>query len=236
MHTISYSSPNFDERLHQPDMIIIHYTDMMSAQESLERLIDPSYKVSAHYLIDEDGTIYQLVAEKNRAWHAGLSYWKGRENINHHSIGIELQNKGHSNGGPEPFPDDQMKALVQLIHNIRTRWIIPNNFILAHSDIAPARKVDPGAGFDWKRLAREGIGIYPNNDQSIMNLEYPIIEMQQILREIGYECHLNNIFDKVTMQIVEAFQRHWAPYELGKGLTPFTQNQILEIKKLSTFQ
>lgn len=166
MDIIDSPSPNVNDRRlpegqNAPDMLILHYTDTKSAFEALSILQNPENEVSAHYLIDEDGTIYQLVDEDKRAWHAGKSYWDGKTDINSHSIGIEIQNPGHSNGY-RAFPSEQMEAVVHLCKEIMARHDIPAANVLAHSDIAPGRKRDPGELFDWEFLAQKNIGIWPD--------------------------------------------------------------------------
>lgn len=152
-----FPSPNHGERrLGPPDMIIIHYTGMETCTAARARLCEPAAEVSAHYLIDLDGTVEQLVAEDRRAWHAGVSEWGGETDINSRSIGIELANRGH---GPDyhPFPELQMAALEALIRGIRNRWGVPLANIVGHEDIAPGRKIDPGPKFDWARLSRQNL-------------------------------------------------------------------------------
>lgn len=232
MHIIDYPSPNYDDRHNILDMIILHYTDMLSGPESLERMCDPKAKVSAHYMIEEDGRIFSLVPENKRAWHAGISYWKGRANVNANSIGIELQNPGHSHGY-RPFPKVQMEAVLNLIKNIRTRWEIPNYYILAHSDIAPDRKIDPGHLFDWGLLASHKIGIWPTKASieacnSLLHIE----EAQQCLEAIGYRCPPTGHLDAYTTQAIEAFQRHFCPQELRKGLSPYTMQVMQAVAEL----
>ncbi|MBL1148162.1 MAG: N-acetylmuramoyl-L-alanine amidase [Pseudomonadota bacterium] len=166
MDIIDSPSPNANSRnlpdgQNAPDMLILHYTDTKSAFEALSILQNPETEVSAHYLVDEDGTIYQLVEEEKRAWHAGKSYWDGKTDINSHSIGIEIQNPGHSNGYRE-FPAEQMEAVTALCQEIMVRHDIPAANVLAHSDIAPGRKRDPGELFDWEFLAKRNIGIWPD--------------------------------------------------------------------------
>ena len=153
MQIVDRPSPNFGQRKNgaTPDMIILHYTGMETAEAALDRLCDPGPEVSAHYLICERGLIYRLVAETARAWHAGQSYWQGDRDINSRSIGIELANPGPLEGYP-PFPAAQMTALEDLIAEIRTRWPVEGR-VLGHSDVAPGRKVDPGPKFDWRRVA-----------------------------------------------------------------------------------
>ena len=162
MNIIHTPSPNFNERPSGIDAIIIHYTDMISAEDALAWLTNPASKVSAHYLIAEGGQIYQIVDEKQRAWHAGESYWQGLTNLNDCSIGIELANLGHSHGY-QPFPNAQIASLIELCLEIKARWDIPASRILGHSDIAPQRKQDPGHLFPWERLAAEGLGMWPGH-------------------------------------------------------------------------
>jgi N-acetylmuramoyl-L-alanine amidase len=146
-------SPNWNERALPVSMVVLHYTGMRSTDEALERLCDPEAEVSAHYLIDEDGTVTALVSEEKRAWHAGRAYWRGITDINSASIGIELVNPGHE-WGYRPFPEAQMEALLPLLANIVDRHDIPPGNVVGHSDVSPARKQDPGELFDWERLAR----------------------------------------------------------------------------------
>ena len=146
-------SPNWDERALPVSMVVLHYTGMPTAEEALARLCDPAAKVSAHYMIDEDGTVTALVPEAKRAWHAGSAYWRGITDVNSASIGIELVNPGHD-WGYRPFPDAQMEALLPLLADIVDRHDISPTNVVGHSDVAPARKQDPGELFDWQRLAR----------------------------------------------------------------------------------
>lgn len=145
-------SPNWDERALPVSMVVLHYTGMRTGGEALERLVDPAAKVSAHYFIEEDGTVTRLVPEEKRAWHAGKSYWRGITDVNSASVGIELVNPGHE-WGYRPFPEAQMDALVPLLADIVKRHDIPRANVVGHSDVAPARKDDPGELFDWERLA-----------------------------------------------------------------------------------
>ena len=172
---------------------------MQSAGASLERLCDPEAKVSAHYLIDEDGTVYGLVDEARRAWHAGVSYWEGATDINARSIGIELQNPGHE-FGYRPFPEAQMVSLMDLCHGILTRHPIPPDRVLAHSDVAPQRKEDPGELFNWKRLAEAGIGRLPNT--AVTAADPDDQEARTRLTGIGYDP------EAPLDAVITAFQRH----------------------------
>jgi N-acetylmuramoyl-L-alanine amidase len=158
-------SPNHGGRGEPPNlrpvnMLVLHYTGMQSAAAALDRLCDPEAQVSAHYLVEEDGALWRLVPEERRAFHAGISCWQGEENLNFVSIGVEIVNPGHE-FGYRPFPDPQMAALELLCRDILGRHRIPPDRIVGHSDIAPERKADPGELFDWPRLARAGIGLWP---------------------------------------------------------------------------
>ena len=166
MNIISHPSPNFNDRPNESviDTVVIHYTDMEDSRVSLERLCDPKAEVSSHYLIDEDGTIYQLVADEKRAWHAGVSHWNGKDNVNNFSIGIELQNHGHNyfllHGHWPPYPLVQLESLVALLKDLSKRY--PIRHITGHSDVSPNRKPepkrDPGPHFDWNWLEGNGFG------------------------------------------------------------------------------
>lgn len=165
---IARPSPNFDARdgVVGPDMVILHYTGMQSRDAALERLCDPvpqggGGRVSAHYTIDTDGTIYAHVKPEMRAWHAGVSYWAGREGLNLYSIGIELVNPGHE-WGYVPFPEEQIARLVHLLRSLMVHFSVPKAFVLGHQDIAPTRKRDPGALFPWEWLAWEGLALWPS--------------------------------------------------------------------------
>ncbi len=204
MKLVQHPSPNFDPRPKPIDTIIIHYTDMLTAKAALDRLSDPETIVSAHYLIAENGDIYQLVADENRARHAGVSSWRDVQGLNDNSIGIELANLGHTNGYV-PFPDTQMKSLIDLCHLLMTKHKI--RYVLGHSDIAPTRKMDPGELFDWKLLADHGIGIWPT-EKDFSNKEMPSAEKAiELLKEIGYGFDPNN--PEEVHAVFLAFQRHF---------------------------
>ena len=193
-------SPNHDTRGGVPiDMLVLHYTGMQSAQAALERLTDPAAKVSAHYTIDEDGTVYAHVPEALRAWHAGLSFWAGRRNVNACSIGIELVNPGHE-FGYRGFPEAQIGALIELSHGILDRHAIPASRVLGHSDVAPSRKEDPGELFPFEKLAKAGIGLWPMARQTDLSAEGLI--------RYGYDPEVAE--DKRIL----AFQRHFRPARL----------------------
>lgn len=216
MRVIDRPSPNHDARPQgQPvDILLLHYTDMVSAQAALSRLTNADAKVSAHYCIDEDGTVYQLVPEERRAWHAGISFWAGARDINARSIGIELVNPGHS-CGYRPFPEAQMRALEELARGILARHPVPAHRVLGHSDVAPARKIDPGELFDWRRLARAGIGLWPEPtsipDPGPADSPLAVSDMQSKLGRFGYGVAVTGILDQATGQALTAFQRHFRP-------------------------
>jgi N-acetylmuramoyl-L-alanine amidase len=216
MRIIERPSPNHDARPPGTpiDILLLHYTDMTSAEAALERLTDGAARVSAHYCIDEDGTVYRLVPEKRRAWHAGASCWAGARDINGRSIGIELVNPGHS-CGYRPFPEAQMRALETLAKAIVGRHRIPSHRVLGHSDVAPARKIDPGELFDWRRLARAGIGIWPEPnsfpDPGPALTPAAIADVQSKLWRFGYDVAVTGILDQSTRQALSALQRHFRP-------------------------
>ena len=216
MSLISAPSPNFDQRSGPPDMVVLHYTGMQTGAEALERLCDPEAKVSAHYLIEEDGRVYELVPEERRAWHAGVSFWKGERDVNAVSIGIELVNPGHDLGYAD-FPEMQVEALIGLLDAVRGRWTIPNGRILGHSDVAPDRKVDPGEKFPWKRLAQDGHGLWvepdaaPGAPLALGDQGTGVFALQAGLTRLGYDSAPSGRFDAHTETIVTAFQRHWRP-------------------------
>jgi len=206
---IRRGSPNSDARPEgvSVDTLILHYTGMPTAAAALERLCDPEAEVSAHYLIDEDGTLTALVPEERRAWHAGVSSWRGASHINQRSIGIELVNPGHE-WGYRPFTGAQYTALIDLCRAILERWPIPPQRVLAHSDVAPERKQDPGELFDWRRLAAAGVGVWPADGPGAGR---PIGQLQQELAAVGYAVPGHGRLDQPTRLVIAAFQRHFRP-------------------------
>ncbi|MEL6826698.1 MAG: N-acetylmuramoyl-L-alanine amidase [Pseudomonadota bacterium] len=228
-------SPNFNDRKHPVDMLVFHYTGMETGQQALDRMCDPAAEVSAHYMIWEDGRVVQLVGEDKRAWHAGVSSWQGNQDLNSRSIGIEIVNGGHdwplAGDVLPPYPTEQIDALIELSKGILERWDIPFNRIVGHSDIAPARKDDPGEHFPWDRLARAGIGKWPlsisdnpaepSTDASTNGPHLigrglgpgddkkAVERMQTMLAEIGYALDPSGIYDSATESVVRAFQRRW---------------------------
>jgi N-acetylmuramoyl-L-alanine amidase len=216
MKVVERPSPNHDARPdgQTVDILLLHYTDMASAEAALVRMTDPTSRVSAHYCIDEDGTVFRLVAEERRAWHAGVSFWAGARDINARSIGIELVNPGHT-CGYRPFPEAQMQALEELARGILARHPIPAHRVLGHSDVAPARKIDPGELFDWRRLACAGIGLWPEPldmpDLGPADSPLTVGDLQSKLARFGYGVAVTGILDQATQQALSAFQRHFRP-------------------------
>ncbi len=215
-----HPSPNINERRDnlKPETLILHYTGLPTAERSIEVLADPVCQVSCHYVIDESGTITQMVPEAMRAWHAGVSYWKGITDINSWSIGIEIQNPGHELGYPD-FPDDQMASVIALSKDIIERNKISGEHVLAHSDIAPLRKIDPGEKFPWSQLAANGVGHWiepspiepeigePGQDPIKASVE----SFQARLKHYGYGCPQTGKLDRETQKFIAAFQRHFRP-------------------------
>lgn len=220
MKIVERPSPNHDTRSGQTiDILLLHYTGMRSGEEALERLCDPNAepgRVSAHYCIDEDGTIYRLVPEDERAWHAGVSSWAGDGNINARSIGIELVNPGHE-FGYRPFPEAQMTSLIDVSQDILGRHAIPARRVLGHSDVAPQRKEDPGELFDWQRLAAAGIGVWPEIGEMPSKVDQPcdIAQLQTMLQEYGYQTPRDGALDHDSRCVIRAFQRHFLPKRLS---------------------
>jgi N-acetylmuramoyl-L-alanine amidase len=201
MKILKAASPHFNERTLLLDSILIHYTDMSDAEETLAWLCHLQSQVSAHYLVDEKGKIFHLVPEEKRAWHAGESYWQGCTDLNSCSIGIELANSGHSHGY-QPFPETQVEALMRLCQDLKARWGIPSSRILGHSDVAPRRKQDPGHLFPWETLAREGLGLWPSG-----NTPHQESDVREALTTIGYET--------ISLShTLLAFQRHFQPHKV----------------------
>ena len=213
-------SPNHSERKDgaAPDMIVLHYTGMRDNEAAIRQLCTPLAEVSAHYVVLQDGYIVQLVAEARRAWHAGVSSWAGRADVNSCSIGIEIANPGHDHGYPD-FPKRQVAAVTALCRSIFTRHQIPADRVVAHSDVAPSRKQDPGEKFPWKVLADSGIGLWvkpaPMTQAGpifVLGESDPAIEeTQRLLARYGYGVTPTGYLDGTTRDAVAAFQRHFRP-------------------------
>ncbi len=199
---IDTPSPNFDERSQPVSILVLHYTGMPDAPSAINWLANPESKVSAHYVVTEDGQVIRMVDEAKRAWHAGRSRWRGVEDINSASIGIEIVNPGHE-WGYRPFPETQMSALIPLINDIVTRHRITRGNIVGHSDIAPARKQDPGELFPWDQLARLRLAL-PRPTKHLMDPHWTDGGFMLALERFGYD-----ITDPVAA--VVAFQRRFRP-------------------------
>lgn len=214
---VDLPSPNHDARPDDVpvDMLILHYTGMKSAQDAIDRLRDPAAKVSSHYIVDEDGSVLRLVPEDRRAWHAGVSHWRGHTALNGRSIGIEVVNPGHE-WGYRDFPILQLAALCDLCLTILARHPIPARNVIAHSDVAPERKEDPGERFDWQGLAENGVGLWPSGAPDIGNLgairdSIRLRPVRAALTEIGYRVMPEGGLDPALSSVLRAFQRHWRP-------------------------
>ncbi len=198
-------SPNFGERQLPISMVVLHYTEMADAEVALQRMCDPESEVSAHYLISEAGEVTRLVPEEKRAWHAGASYWRGHKDVNSASIGIELDHPGHALGY-RPFADAQIDALVPLLARIVKTYDIPRANVIGHSDVAPARKTDPGELFPWDRLAEYGLAL-PNPNISMGDPFDNDGAFYLALERWGYDITDGH-------KAVEAFQRRWRPHRI----------------------
>jgi N-acetylmuramoyl-L-alanine amidase len=222
-------SPNHGARQGILDMIVLHYTGMIDNRAAIAQLCDPASEVSAHYVVMPDGYIIQLVAEARRAWHAGVSSWAGETDINSCSIGIEIANPGHDHGYPD-FPRRQIAALTALCRSILTRHLIAPDRVLGHSDVAPARKRDPGEKFPWKLLADSGIGLWVKPaaiEQAgplfVLGESNPgISEAQQLLARYGYGITVTGHIDDTTRDVVAAFQRHFRPERIDGAIDAST--------------
>ena len=215
-------SPNQDARpTGTPiDTLVLHYTGMRSASEAIGRLRDSAARVSSHYVVEEDGLVWRLVTEDRRAWHTGVSFWRGHHTLNHRSVGIEIVNPGHE-WGYRPFPALQMAAVCDLCLGILARHPIPPRNVVAHSDIAPERKEDPGELFDWRGLAQNGVGLWPRDQAAPVALQ----AVGQTLSSIGYPV------DDLPAT-VRAFQRRWRPAELSGVADNETRAMIASVADL----
>ncbi len=213
---IAHPSPNCGDRPgdargdRKVDILVLHYTGMQSGAAALDRLCDPAASVSSHYLVEEDGTIFQLVDEDKRAWHAGRGQWQECEDVNSGSIGIEIVNPGHE-FGYRAFPDIQIDAVITLCRDILTRHDIRSDRIIAHSDMAPDRKEDPGELFPWDRLAANGIGLWTSAEPTKDDNACTETEFDAMLDRLGYGPN-----DTLKRRI--AFQRHWRPSDISGKL------------------
>nr|WP_298215759.1 N-acetylmuramoyl-L-alanine amidase [Acidocella sp.] len=217
MTLIREASPNWDERREPVSCLVLHYTGMPTARAAIELLKSPGAKVSAHYVVDEDGAVFSLVPEEKRAWHAGVSYWRGRRMLNDASIGVEIVNPGHE-WGYRPFPPAQMRAVLALSQDILARHAIAARDVVAHSDIAPDRKQDPGELFDWPWLAAEGVGIWTEAAAAPG-------DWRADLAAIGYDTALPE------PDVIRAFQRHFLPRHLTGAIDPLTAARAAAVRR-----
>ena len=231
-------SPNHGERTGglRPDMILLHYTGMIDAAVALDRLCAPGSEVSAHYLVLEDGRIIQMVQESRRAWHAGVSSWAGQSDINSCSIGIEIANPGHGFGYPD-FPKRQIAAVTALCRGIQTRNTIPPARVLAHSDVAPSRKQDPGEKFPWRTLWDSGVGHWVKPTPiteggavlALGDRGDAVTSIQDLLGKYGYDITITGTYDSTTHDAVKAFQRHFRPERVDGIVDESTRLTLQEL-------
>ena len=219
MTEISAPSPNHDERAAPIELIVLHYTGMRTGDEALARMRDPAAKVSAHVMVETDGRVFRMVPDERRAWHAGAAEWRGRADVNARSLGIEIVNPGHE-WGYTAFPDAQVEAVIGLVADARGRHGIPPEGVIGHADVAPHRKEDPGEKFPWNRLAKAGHAL-PPWDGTVPDDVPDGFGALRLLQRIGYPVATYG-----NAACAVAFQRRFAPGELGQGLSPATRAAI----------
>jgi N-acetylmuramoyl-L-alanine amidase len=229
MRLVPCPSPNFNQR--RPgaaiDIVLLHYTGMATAAAALARLTDPAAQVSAHYTLDEDGTVYVHLDEKLRAWHAGQSFWAGERDVNSRSVGIELVNPGHELGY-RPFPEAQIAALIELAADIVARHGMARHRVLGHSDVAPRRKQDPGELFPWRRLADAGLGVWP----TLASGAPPAADARRVaadLAAIGYDCPTAGPVDPA---VIAAFQRRYRPARIDGAADGETASLAAALRRM----
>lgn len=230
-------SPNCESRRKalRPTILLMHYTGMARADAAIDWLCTPGSRVSCHYLVDEAGRTTQMVREEMRAWHAGESFWMGETDVNSISIGIEIHNPGHDGGYPD-FPEAQMQAVKALSLDVLSRHNIPPRRVLAHSDVAPHRKTDPGEKFDWEALARAGIGHWVSpaplaidgHQETAPDAE-TILHVQTQLADYGYDCPVSGTICSRTANVVKAFQRHFRPALVNGHLDRSTADTLTRL-------
>lgn len=242
-------SPNFNDRKAPVDMLVLHYTGMESGGVALERMQNATAEVSAHYMVWEDGQVSQLVDEHKRAWHAGVGSWQGDADLNSCSVGIEIVNGGHNvpldDGRLPPYPEAQIAAVIALSAAIIARHNIPQARIVGHSDIAPARKEDPGEHFPWATLAEAGIGVWPKvangpDGPPLLigrglckdDTGAPVERLQEMLARIGYGLEVSAQYDAHTEAVVQAFQRRWMQARLTGQADLETLRTIMAVRGL----
>jgi N-acetylmuramoyl-L-alanine amidase len=232
-------SPNLGERKdgRRPDLLLLHYTGMRDAASAIQWLCNPLAQVSCHYVVMEDGRIFQLVPEAARAWHAGVGSWQGDTDVNSCSIGIEVVNRGHDFDYPD-FPDEQIAATIALCRDILARHPIAPDRVLAHSDIAPRRKADPGEKFPWGRLHAAGVGHWVEPAPLMEGRRFaageegqPVRALQAMLAHYGYGLDLTGVYDEQTEAVVRAFQRHFRPALVDGILDPSTLQTLAALSR-----
>lgn len=233
-------SPNFGQRRDGlvPDAIVLHYTGMESGEAAERWLCDPASQVSSHYLVHEDGRVVQMVREDARAWHAGKGSWNGAADVNSFSIGIEIANGGHGFGYPD-FPARQIEAVIELCRDIGGRRGIRPERVLAHSDVAPGRKIDPGEKFPWRDLAENDVGLYvepaPLADGTVLDVGVKgesVEKLQSMLAYYGYGIEITGVYDAQTEVAVAAFQRHFRPARIDGIADRSTRDTLLQLLAL----
>ena len=236
-------SPNHDARTLPVSLLVLHYTGMASGEAALERLTDAEAKVSAHYMVEEDGRVFQLVEEDRRAWHAGVGEWAGITDINSASVGIEIVNGGHNVPNPDgslpDFPDAQINALIPLCKAVMARHGIKPSRVVGHSDTAPGRKDDPGEAFPWAGLAAAGIGVWPgagNGDRRVLfapgERDRGVAVAQRGLALFGYGIGVTGELDARTVDVLTAFQRRFRPEQVDGALDMETLDLIGRVTRL----
>jgi N-acetylmuramoyl-L-alanine amidase len=218
------------------DTLVLHYTGMETAKAAIDRLRDPAARVSSHYVVEEDGTVWRLVEEKRRAYHAGVSYWHGNTALNDRSIGIEIVNPGHDGGYPD-FPVLQLAVVCDLCLDILSRHKIRARDIVAHSDIAPDRKDDPGEKFDWQGLAANGVGLWPANVPDLgtggaVRDATSLRDVRRALTAIGYQVAREGALDPALSTVLRAFQRHWRPEAVTGQADAGTLARLLAVAQI----
>lgn len=233
-------SPNQDDRPAATpiDMLVLHYTGMRTAGEALDRLCDPASRVSAHYVVEEDGAVWRLVSEKRRAWHAGVSFWRGHVTLNDRALGIEIVNPGHEHGYRD-FPVLQIAAVCDLCLELLARHPIPARNVVAHSDIAPERKEDPGERFDWAALAENGVGLWPWGVPDLgtggaVRDAAALRDVRAALAAIGYRVAPEGALDPALATVLRAFQRHWRPEAVTGQADAGTLARLLAVARMVT--
>ncbi|MAK60464.1 MAG: N-acetylmuramoyl-L-alanine amidase [Ponticaulis sp.] len=251
MKIIDAPSPNQNDRKFPLDMLVLHYTGMEDGPSALARMRDEAAEVSAHYMVDESGDVYQLVPDEKRAWHAGRSSWQGDEDLNSRSIGIEIVNGGHNvplaDGSLPPYSLVQIDAVIELSKAIIKRHNIPQSRIVGHSDIAPSRKEDPGEHFPWEAFASRGIGLWPSQPTAAEIHEYAhsnpelvldaegeaVAALQSKLLQIGYPVNSDGAYTQETADVVTAFQRRWNQAFVTGVADPLTQMLVERVAELT---